>query len=212
MGYPDVDDFRDYLTGLGVIDCDDEPTADVLQNMLTTAINQFKIDSGSWLPFLAEDGVRYFTLCETKAIYLDRTGLWGANDAAVLSVVIDGNALVLNTDYFLEPDQAPELAGTPYRKIVFAFDRDSCLRGCVVTGKFGRELTLPADVSTAIMDAAGMQWLSNQRGEAGVLKQEKQGSVEQQFDVDTKTAAGASQSGGMELRYKAVIARYAQFL
>jgi hypothetical protein len=108
---------------------------------------------------------------------------FGCGYTTVTSVTVDGTALVLATDYWLEPHDAPSDL-KPWTRIRFASCWDVDPQKVVVIGKRGYASSIPDLAWYAVLDLANMSVLDSTVG--GPLEKLKQGTVEFTFSAQVQ--------------------------
>lgn len=180
-----------------------ELSSGLLDSLVAGALADLERDTG-WKPFLAATRTLSFDGPVTGRWYVPGTGL-----LSVASLTLDDDALTEGTNFVLRPEVC-KVTGLPYRWI--DFDRVSgTTNGLEITGSFGRQTTLSDDVVAALHAHAGSLYLTQVEGSsgAGVVKREKQGPIE--YEYDTAEAAGADATiKGWEAHYRFVVSRYSR--
>jgi hypothetical protein len=129
----------------------------------------------NWRPFLqgGADSTRFFDAPKSRLLDL-QGGL-----LSVASVTVSGVAQVVNSDYFLMPENA-SLRGLPSTYLEFSRLLVGGRRAVAVTGRWGRVSTLPEDARQAVLAKASVFLAPQLQGyRSQGLSRWQEGDVEQ---------------------------------
>lgn len=154
-----------------------------LTDEIAAAVYQFERLTG-FQPFKAEtsDSTRnYDTQRYTGTPYvLD----FGCGYVSITSISVDGTALVLGTDYWLEPSDAPSDA-KPWTRARFATIYSSTPQAIEIVGKRGYASSIPDLAWSAVLDMVNMAVMAAEFGSD--VERIKQGPVEIQFKTNAES-------------------------
>lgn len=136
-------------------------------------------------PFEMEDtdSTRFFDPSQSRILFF-RPGPYVSVTSITVGVVpsSSGQVLTLNTDYFLQPYNAPE-NGRPFTSCRFSFDLYGSERSIKVIGRRGWAEQIPARAYQAVLKKVAAEALSASRGHTGQIDRIKQGPVEIEYSA-----------------------------
>jgi hypothetical protein len=192
MPYPSAGDLEAFLLGRG-IKGDGETDALLYADAVAAAATAWERDT-HWTPFLAgAEETRVFDGPEGRVLHLP-VGVVSISD-----LTIGGYAYTVDSDYFLQH----RFGGTgPYTAIEFGGYHTGARRLVSITGVFGYQIDLDAQVKQAILAKAAADFIGFE--DSGAVSRYSAGPVTYQYDL----TAGRGRTDRLAAMYEEAVRRY----
>lgn len=151
-----------------------------------------------WVPFLGTTQTRTFDAPGGNVLHLD------AGLLTCTTVTVGGSLQVVNTDYWLGPQNA-DSAGEPWMQVEWSYSPSCAHRGIVIVGSWGRVADIPDSVRQAVLALGALEALpAIMARKTGLVTQWQEGDVREQYGE----AGLAPICGGWRSLADSVIRRY----